>query len=1082
MLRSSHGVQWLSRMVALSAIVLFLSSPLTEAHAVTVARSPGIKPAASLPAQKPPDVRKLEAGKPIEREMKGGESHAYEITLAAGQYLYATVDQRGIDVAVQIITPDGKPLMEVDSPNGAQGDEPIMLIAEATGVYRLNVASLEQQAPAGKYEIRVKELRVATATDQALIEKNGILLAASQLSQEVGQLYGAGKYDAALPLAERALAISEQALGAGHADTAEPLNNLALLYQAKGDYAKAEPLLIRTLAINEKARGIEHPDTAYSLNNLAALYNAESNYAKAEPLYLRALAIREKVLGAAHPLTAQSLSNLALLYSAKGDYAKAEPLYVRALDINEKAGGTEHPSTALSLNNLAALYYAKGDSAKAEPLYLRALAINEKALGVEHPDTATSLNNLAVLYDARGDYVKAEPLYLRALAIREKVSGAAHPLTAQSLSNLALLYTSKGDSAKAEPLYLRVLAIREKVLGVEHPDTAETLNHLALLYRAKGDYAKAIEYQSRCNDVSDRDLVRNLATGSERQKLIYLTQTSIYTDATISLHTQSAPNDLQAKHVALNLLLQRKGRALDAMTDAIAALRRRVAPENQALLNQLQDVRSQLSVLTLRGPGREEVEKHRANLKALEEREEKLQNDISQRSAEFRAQSQLQPLTIATIQKALPSSAALIEFAQYYPVSLQETRREKRFGSPRYVAYVLPSQGESLWVELGEAKLINDAINAWRAVLRKDEDKPLSNIDREVKPAARKVDELVMQPVRRLLGHTRRVFISPDGLLNLIPFAALVDEKGRYLVNRYHFTSLTSGRDLLRLQEHLPSKQGMVIIANPDYGAMNGAAAGRGLKSLKPQVVSKSDTAATPDGAAPTSEIAFSQVEFPQLAGTEQESRALKALLPEATTMLHEQATKAAVKQVNAPSILHIATHGYFLEDLLIGSAREDRGWSISGQPKPPATRIENPLLRAGLALAGVNLHRSDYEGILTALEVSGLNLWGTKLVVLSACETGVGEVQNFNGVAGLRRALFLAGSESQMLSLWKVDDEATRDLMIDYYTRLKAGKGRSQALREVQLRMLVSKNHQHPYFWASFIESGEWANLDGRR
>ncbi|MEN3336130.1 MAG: hypothetical protein V7641_5495 [Blastocatellia bacterium] len=1071
-------------MVVLTTIVLLLSPPLTFARALSIGRSQETRAEASKPAANPPDLRKLEVGKPLEREMQGGESHLYEIALDAGQYLYVVVEQRGMDVAVQVIAPDGKPLMEVDSPNGAQGDEPVMLIAEAAGVYRLNVASLEKAVPAGKYEIRVKELRAATATDRALIEQNRVLQEASQLSQEVGQLYGAGKYDAALPLAERALAINEKVLGAGHPDTAEPLNNLALLYQAKGDYAKAEPFLIRALAINEKALGAAHPDTATSLNNLAALYNAKGDYAKAEPLYLRALAIREKALGAGHPLTAQSLSNLALLYQAKGDYAKAEPLYVRALAINEKALGVEHPSTALSINNLAALYYSKGDSAKAEPLYLRALAIKEKALGAEHPDTATSLNNLAALYNAKGDYAKAEPLYVRALAIREKALGAEHPTTSQSLSNLALLYQARGDLVKAEPLYLRALAIREKALGAEHPDTAETLNHLALIYRARGDYAKAVAYQSRCNDVSDRDLVRNLATGSERQKFTYLTQTSLYTDSTISLHTQSAPNDPEAKRATLKLLLQRKGRALDAMTDAIAALRRRVSPEDQTLLNQLQDVRSQLSVLTLRGPGREEAGKHRATLKALEEQEEKLQNDISQRSAEFRAQSQTQsqPVTIAAIQKALPSGAALIEFAQYRPVDPNEPDREKRFGSPQYVAYVLPSQGEPLWVNLGEAKPIDDAINVWRAVLRKDEDKPLSHIDREVKPAARKVDERVMRPVRRLLGQSRQVFISPDGLLNLIAFAALVDEKGRYLVKRYHFTSLTSGRDLLRLQEHLPSKQGMVIVANPDYGPMSGAAAGRGLKSLKPQIVEQGQVAATSDGAAQTSEVAFSQVEFPQLTGTEQESLALKALLPEATTMVRLQATKAAVKQVNAPSILHIATHGYFLEDLVTGSAREERGLSINGQPKASATRIENPLLRAGLAMAGANLHHSDYEGILTALEVSGLNLWGTKLVVLSACETGVGEVQNFNGVAGLRRALVLAGSESQMLSLWKVDDNATRDLMIDYYTRLKAGQGRSEALRQVQLKMLASPNYRHPYFWASFVESGEWANLDGKR
>jgi CHAT domain-containing protein len=143
---------------------------------------------------------------------------------------------------------------------------------------------------------------------------------------------------------------------------------------------------------------------------------------------------------------------------------------------------------------------------------------------------------------------------------------------------------------------------------------------------------------------------------------------------------------------------------------------------------------------------------------------------------------------------------------------------------------------------------------------------------------------------------------------------------------------------------------------------------------------------------------------------------------------------------------------------------------------------IESPLLRSGLALVGANEHKRDDNGILTALEVTGLNLWGTKLVVLSACDTGVGEVRNGDGVYGLRRALVLAGSETQVMSLWAVPDKATQRLMVGYYRRLKEGKGRGEALRQAQLEMLKEVKRSHPYYWASFIQSGEWANLDGKR
>jgi CHAT domain-containing protein/Tfp pilus assembly protein PilF len=1065
------------------------------------------------------DVPKLEAGKPIEREMKGGESHNYEILLEAGQYLNVTVDQRGIDVVVKLIAPNGKQLTEVESPNGTQGPKQLEYICGVSGSYHLRVASLEKDAPVGRYLVKIVEVRAATENDRAVQE-------ATQLNQEVEHLFGEGKYSAAIPLAERALVIRQNSLASDNPSVAESLSNLALLYKTVGEYAKAEPLYERALSIYEKALGPTNPSVAYVLANLSALYNATGDYAKAEPLirrslsnfektlgpyhaevgtalshlgalyensgdyakaepiFQRSLSIFEKSVGSDHPLVAGAVNNLAHLYEKMGNYSRAEPLYQRSLSIREKAFGPNHPEVAGALNNLAALYDSKNEYGKAEPLYQRSLSIKEKAFGPDSPDVALALNNLAGLYVNQGDYARVEPLIQRSFAIFEKTLGPNHPDMATALNNLAYVYYTRGDYAKAELLFQRSLLIREIALGSDHPDLATTLSNLAALYGAKGETQRAIGYQVRCNDSADRSFTRNLSTGSESQRVFYIKQTAKYTDTTLSLHAQQAPDDLAARRMAMKVILQRKGRALDATADAVAALRRRASPEDQKIIDRLADARAHLSRATLGGPGRESIEKHKSDLKALDEVVEKLEAELSDRSVEFRVQAT--PVTIELVQKSLPARTALIEYAAYRTFD-PKTKRDEAFGTTHYSAYVLQDKGEVLWVELGEAKPIDDAINSLRDALRKDEDKPLSNIDRDVKPLARKVDELMMRPVRRLLGTTNDVFLSPDGAINLLPFAALVDEKGEYLIKRYHFTYLTSGRDLFRLQERLPSKTAMTIVANPDYGPMSSDATGRGLKTSKPHLAVvgkvKPANAINPE-ATPLKAIDFSQVEFPPLAGTEQEARALKALMPEAMTLLHEQATKAAVERVNAPSILHVATHGFFLEDLVVGTATDDGGVAVGRSPgMSPAMRVENPLLRSGLALAGANLHKSGHDnGILTAFEVSGLNLWGTKLVVLSACETGVGEVKNGDGVYGLRRALVLAGSESQLLSLWKVDDEGTRNLMIDYYRRLKSGQGRSEALRQTQLKMLSSKDRQHPYFWASFIESGEWANLDGKR
>ena len=234
---------------------------------------------------------------------------------------------------------------------------------------------------------------------------------------------------------------------------------------------------------------------------------------------------------------------------------------------------------------------------------------------------------------------------------------------------------------------------------------------------------------------------------------------------------------------------------------------------------------------------------------------------------------------------------------------------------------------------------------------------------------------------------------------------------------------------------------------------------------------------------------------FTRLPGTAAEAQAIGAIMPGVRVLTDAQATEATIKQLSRPTVLHIATHGFFLADQKKEEGARAGVVAAAGGAQP-APRGENPLLRSGLALAGANALSggAGEDGILTAYEAAGLDLWGTRLVVLSACETGVGEVQNGDGVYGLRRALVLAGSESQVMSLWQVSDEATRDFMVSYYKRLTAGDGRAEALRRVQLETLKAggpaaadrqrglldqvkrkADRTHPFYWAAFIQSGDW-------
>ena len=866
-----------------------------------------------------------------------------------------------------------------------------------------------------------------------------------------------GDYTKAEPLLIQALAIRKKTLGENHPDTANSINNLAGLYSDKGDYSKAEPLLIQALAIRKKTLGDNHPDTATSINNLASLYYRKGDYSKAEPLFIQAFEILRKVLGENHPLTASSINTLAELYKTKGDYSKAEPLFIQAFEIRKKALGDNHPDVALSINNLASLYYRKGDYSKAEPLFIQAFEITRKALGDNHSDVALLINNLALLYLRKGDYSKAEPLFIQALAIYRKALGDNHPDTALSINNLAGLYSSKGDYSKAESLYIQAFEIKRKALGDNHSGTANSINNLAGLYSSKGDYEKAVKYNKEANDAREGELSTNLSIGSEKSKQIYLQKYAYETDITLSLHVQNAPNNLEARQSALTEVLRRKGRSIDAVNQSVEALRKRSSPEDVALLDELSQKNAFLSNLTIQGLGKRTPEEYKKLLESVREEVEALEYKVSERSAEFRTLSKA--ITLEAVQRLIPKDATLVEFASYRPYDA----KARTYGTPRYVVYLLNNEGEPDWIDLGLAEPIDKLVDSLRAMLRDGK----TSVNREIKPLARKLDKLIMQPVRKLAGKGKQLLIAPDGKLNLLPFAALVDESGKFLVENNKISYLTSGRDLLRLEVKIENKQAPVIIGDPDFGPIPDAASIKEGSTL------------------------YARLGFKRLASTEPEARAIKELFPDADLLLQQQATEEAVNKLNAPLILHIATHGFFLQEEVVAplpTPHETRIGEIIGTEasnKSFDIRIENPLLRSGIALAGANLHQNESDqGIFTALKTTAVNLWGTKVVVLSACNTGVGEVKTGDGIYGLRRALVLAGSETQLMSLWPVSDKGTKELMIDYYFRLQKDEGRADALRNVQLTLLKNRKlgRSHPFYWASFIQSGEWANLKGER
>lgn len=860
--------------------------------------------------------------------------------------------------------------------------------------------------------------------------------------------YRQGKHRKAELLYERAADIFETALGPEHPVVAQSLNNLAMLYYEQGRYEKAELLLERTLAIFKKTIGPEHPNIAVTLTALATLHLNQGRYGEAESLLVATQSIVEKALGPDHILVAHSLNNLGALYRSQGEYNKAEPLFERALSIFEKTSGPIHPDTATNLNNLALIYAAQGKYEQAESALLRALAIRKETLGPMHPHIATSMNNLAMLYYQQERYERAKPLYASALSMFRKTLGPEHPEVAACLHNMAMLYHELGEYGKAASIYEGALSIREKTLGTEHEYVAHSLNGLQRAFLDMGRYDSALYLHSRALRIEEKNLTRAFTVTAETSRLAYAATLFDSTHDTVSFHLQATPNNQRAADLALTTLLHRKGRIQELGTQWNARLRQSLPERYQSILDDLSRAQTHYATLVHRGPEKSPVEDFRARLAILEHEMDKLWVMLRQHSPE--AQSLSQQITILKIQSEIPSDSALLEYVSYRAVFDRSSSHGNH--EPRYAAYILfPDRFD--WVDLGPAAPIDAQIEAFRdAIVRK--------ADADISGHA--LYDSIMKPVLDRTGLTHRLFIAPDGNLNLVPFDALVDEYDNYLVERFNIHYLTSGRDLLRPWAlELPADGPVVVVANP-----TGA----------------------------------------DLPGTEHEAALLASLFRDPVTMQRGEATETQLRAHERPRILHLASHGTFgtgrprhtVLDIEPNEELFRSGTSVFGSLPP--TQLDNPMLYTWLDLATpptpsddpsttdpLDLDLDDEDdttllddGRLTAYEVSGWDLRGTELVTLSACDTAQGTYQQGEGILGLRRAFAIAGAQTQIMSLWKVSDTTTAKLMAAYYRRLLAGEGRSEAMRNTQLELLRDPATRHPKDWAAFVVVGEWGPLSG--
>jgi CHAT domain-containing protein/tetratricopeptide (TPR) repeat protein len=936
-----------------------------------------------------------------------------------------------------------------------------------------------------------------------------------------------GDYAAARPLFERALSIQQKTLGPDHVDVVGSLNNLANLVSDMGDFAAAQPLYERALRIVEKTRGPDDPVLAQTLNNLGTYFFYTGAYAEARPVYERALGITEKAFGPDHPDVAMCLNNLAVLLQASGDYARALPLHERALTIREKALDSDHPDVGESLENIAILFYETGDPGASRPLAERALTIKEKALGPDHPTVAGSLNTLAnVLVDA-GDYAAAQPLYERALGIAEKTFGPDHPDVATKLDSLAVLHWNTGRYQVASLDCERALAIRKKAFGSDNPGVARSLNNLSYVRAIQGDNRGALGAALAAEDIG-RDHLR--LTGrilSETEALRFASVRTSGLDLALTLASQGL--DGPSRRSIFDAVARTRAVVLDEIASRRRAVRGTPKPEVAEAARIYSVATSRLAHLVVRGLGDQTPEVYRTLLDGAKDEHEKAERALARASADFAKGFSRARLGVDEIAANLPPGSALIAFVQYRnsrlglkdgtPLGLagQRTRLTsdrttaespgeiagRIDGVPWYLAFVLRRGArDPRVVDLGPAEEIDTLVMRWRQAVSAGALSPgegMEEVASDCHKAGTALRTRVWDPVVAAINGAMRLFVVPDGSLNLVNLVALPSEDGGYLLERgplVHY--LSAERDLVPLTDARRG-EGLLALGGPAYDAKPVSAVHAAGQSV-PGAPSHGDETATtstltalrPFRGAPSGCRDFSSTRFVPLAGTEREVDELvtvwrRSRAQSVERLTGDAASEAAFKEKSVGHrVLHLATHAFFLGGRCVSALDSSRGVAglTSASAQPPPVAGENPLVLAGLALAGAN-RRADAgpeeeDGILTAEEVAALDLSDVEWAVLSACDTGVGEVKVGEGVFGLRRAFQLAGTGTVIMSLWPVDDEATRQWMHALYEgRLVNRLTTAEAVREASLKVLRDRRTKHlatsPSYWGAYVAAGDW-------
>ena len=966
----------------------------------------------------------------------------------------------------------------------ARESDEITLAEMLTGLAELHIHSLtaDHRSAAEPLARRALELR------RRVLPEDHPLVAQS-LYLYGFMLHDLHRYQESFELISAAVASLERSLGPDHPVVAHCLYGLHHLQEIRGDPVAAEESLWRSIAIYEN-----YPEiglSALTYGALGHLRHLQGDLVSARQLYEKALGIAERTFGPACLEAASILADLGQLETELGELEDARRHLEQGLEITVRLYGAEGEHAASHYIALSKLFLATGDFHRAEELARRACEINRCITEPGTPKANVAARALGNALRELGEYEEAREVLSRVFLVRRPDLDVPNHEVAENLIALADLIVEMGAAIQAIPVYEEAVGILERLHGRENPRAASTRLKIADGWIQAGQWTEAFDQAIRAEEIS-REHSRIMLTGlSERVALRYAANRPSGLDRVLSLLIDRPESG--ARQQGVDALIRSRALVLDEIADRRRKLSTSAAMGTARLLDDLTRSRKRLAYLTVQGPGAPDaVDSFQLALVNARRERDRAERALAEADRRFRLREQGKGVGLVEVTAALPAASGLIGFGRFRHDPIPETDREREPAGetiPAYLAYVIRAGSDDIeLVNLGKASEIDEEVEGLRSEVGREADVTLGSAasrEQDYRRVAERLRQRLWEPIEPFLEGLERVFVVPDGSLHLVNLAALPVGEDAYLAEvgpLLHY--LSAERDLVGEPSTTPEGMGLLAIGNPDFDETGYLFEAREAESGAETGASDSKMEEDSNfrGLRSTCE-SFEAMRFAPLPASETEVQEVAAIWrslepsPPVTTLLGGEALEASFKRLaSGRQVLHLSTHGFYLGD-------DCPAYDFTNR-LGTAVALESPLLRSGLAFAGANQRQatlpSEEDGILTAEEVAAVDLLGVDWAVLSACESGLGDVQTGEGVLGLRRAFAAAGARTLIMSLWPVDDDVTRDWMSRLYRhRFVDGFSTIEAVSRANLDLLAARREAgestHPFYWAGFVAAGDW-------